>query len=449
MVYMAIATLSLQFVLTFILRICSYYCVNTFSSMGKLFFSISVLFFSFITFSQNNSESLIHQLLSTTSNDSRIEYIFQLQAVGGNEISVSNQKSIKERLLKWYWNEPDAGLHSAIDYLFRNSKMGEAHRKMNWNLTRELEKIDRQPLKKSNKDAKWFLTSQLQTMSIINGPVTYKMGSPSNEKYRTDDEVLHEVTIPRSFAISTKEVTVSQFQEFLEANPFIKQLARKDSAKFPSIENKKLLIFSPESDCPQIYVTWYEAAQYCNWLSKMDGIPESEWCYPANEMIKSGMEIPKDYLKRKGYRLPTEAEWEYASRAGSVTSRFYGESDELLSEYAWYSKNPPKKKDDPNDPNDPQHTYPVGQLKPNAYGLFDIYGNVWEWCDSRRQPYTSSNTIDEPTENFFITDSVAMTRRGGSFSYDREVMRSAHRGALNYFPNQRRDNVGFRIAKTL
>jgi len=81
--------------------------------------------------------------------------------------------------------------------------------------------------------------------------------------------------------------------------------------------------------------------------------------------------------------------------------------------------------------------------------LDNIYGNVWEWCDSRRQPYISDCTIDEPTKNILITDSVAMIKRGGSFSYDKETMRSAHRGALNYFPNQRRDNVGFRIAKTM
>ena len=416
-------------------------------SVGKILGFLCALFFSFNTFSQNYSDSLVSQLLAAKSNQSKIELIYRLADVGEN-ISESNRKSIEEKLLKWYRDEPEAGLHSAIDYLFRPSKKGKALRTKNWNLADELEKNDKQ-LHKGNKNSGWFLTSQLHTMSIIKGPVTFNMGSPANEKYRTDDEMLHQVTIPRSFAISTKEITVSQFQEFLEANPLIKQAAaRDDSSKFPSVENKKLLIFSPENDCPQIYVTWYEAAQYCNWLSKLDGIPENEWCYPANEMIKSGMEISKDYLKRKGYRLPTEAEWEYASRAGTTTSRFYGESDELLSEYAWYSKNPPKKKSDPNDPNDPQHTYPVGQLKPNAYGLFDIYGNVWEWCDSRRQTY-NSNAVDEPSSNILITDSVAMVRRGGSFSYDKSVMRSAHRGALNYFPNQRRDNVGFRIARTL
>jgi formylglycine-generating enzyme required for sulfatase activity len=301
----------------------------------------------------------------------------------------------------------------------------------------------------AKKKVKSFLTSESQTMVIIPGPVTFLMGSPADEKYRTDDELQHQVTIPRSFAISTKEITVSQFQKFLEANPAIKEASKQDPSKFPSTENKKLLIFSPDPECPQIYVTWYEAAQYCNWLSKMDGIPESEWCYPPNDQVKSGMVLAQNYLSKKGYRLPTEAEWEYAARAGTTTSRFYGESDEELSEYAWYSKNPPQKKGDKNDPNDPQHTYRVGQLKSNAYGLFDMYGNVWEWCDSRRLPYSTDKVTDEPGSSFIVTDSVGMVRRGGSFSYAKDVMRSAHRGALNYFPNQRRDNVGFRIAKTV
>jgi formylglycine-generating enzyme required for sulfatase activity len=314
-------------------------------------------------------------------------------------------------------------------------------------LSKKLQKIDKKLRNTRRKNHQWFLTSQLHTMSVIDGPVTYTMGSPVTERYRTDDELQHQVVIPRTFAISTKEVTVSQFQEFLNSNPLIKAAARNDSAKSPLIENQNLLFFSPDLDCPQVYVTWFEAAQFCNWLSKLEGVPESDWCYPST--IKSGMEISEDYLTRKGYRLPTEAEWEYAARAGSNASRYYGDSDGLLSAHAWYSKNPPQKKDDPNDPNDPQHTHPVGQLKPNRYGLFDMYGNVWEWCDSRREPYVADTTIDDANASFPISDSVAMVRRGGSFSYGKDVMRSAHRGALNYFPNQRRDNVGFRIARTL
>lgn len=304
-------------------------------------------------------------------------------------------------------------------------------------------------LGQAKKHTQDFLAATTQAMVTINGPITFMMGSPANEKYRTEDELQHNVTIPRSFAISKFEVTVAQFQEFLKANPTVKGNAARDSSKNPSIENKKLLRFSPDPQCPQILVTWYEAAQYCNWLSKLAGIPESEWVYPMIEDIKSGMTVSKDYLKRKGFRLPTEAEWEYAARAGTTTSRHFGDADEELSNYAWYSKNPPQRKGDPIDPNDPNRTYPVGSLKPNQFGLFDMYGNVWEWCDSRRIEYRPGTRIDEATEDFVIHDSTVMVRRGGSFAYSKEEMRSAHRGANGYLPAQRRDNVGFRIARTI
>src|SRR5438094_7675754 len=94
-------------------------------------------------------------------------------------------------------------------------------------------------------------------------------------------------------------------------------------------------------------------------------------CYPPIDQIKKGMTLPADYLQRSGYRLPTEAEWEYACRAGAVTSRYYGESEELLGKYAWYGSN------------SAGHTWPVGMLKPNDLGLFDMHGNVYTWCQER------------------------------------------------------------------
>ena len=266
----------------------------------------------------------------------------------------------------------------------------------------------------------------------------FVMGSPETEPGRTSDETRHRVRIPRTYAIATTEVTNEQFGRFLTAAPAYaarwKDAAIKRFGDPPSFQK-----YSRTPDSPQVGVSWYDAAQYCNWLSAQAGIPRDQWVYPENIVSEEGLELPEAYLHRTGFRLPTEAEWEYAARAGTTTSRHFGDENGALSRYAWYDATTAR-----------ERMYPVASLLPNQWGLYDMLGNVWEWTLDRRLPYPSDQRVTEDVEDSVrrVSNDAARTRRGGSFAYEWFTARSAHRGDVTYFPNQTRDNVGFRVARS-
>lgn len=386
-----------------------------------------------------SSDTIIQRLAVESDTSARRALILSLGGFTSNQIPPAKRKALVVRLLNLYRNDPDAGVHSAIDWLLRHSRQGWLERKLDWQQANALHAIDRELAGQLHKDRNWFVTKQSDTLTIIRGPVEFTMGAPGDEPGRdkSDTEAQHRERIPRSFAIATKEVTVGQFQRFLDDNPEIKRRAQAAGQRDPTRTGSTLTRLKLDDDCPQVMMTWFEAAQYCNWLSRQEGIPEEEWCYPSLDQIKEGMQLPNDYLHRTGYRLPTEVEWEYASRAGATTSRFFGSSEELLREYAWYTGNTFN-----------ERPWPVGQLKPNDLGLFDVYGNVWEWVGNwYKRELTGGVREDTEDSILIVSKDQERPRRGGSYSYSADFLRSAYRN--RYIPDERRDSVGFRIARTI
>lgn len=323
----------------------------------------------------------------------------------------AERKTLIDSLKEFYKEDPDGGVHAASEWLLRHWKQDVQLKAVAENLRENERQLK---ARERNDKRRWYINSQGQTMVVIEGPVKFRMGAPETEAGPREDETPHTEEINYTFAIAATEVTVRQFLRFRKERPF-----GKDTP--------------PELDCPVNNVSWYDAAAYCNWLSEQEGIDEKQWCYHANSEGKfaNGMTIAPEYVKLRGYRLPTEAEWEYACRGGATSSYCFGETEALLGKYAWYG-------------NWLAGTWPVGVLKPNDFGVFDMHGNVCEWCqDVYRRSYQPT---DIDPENVTVTDREHRVLRGGSFTFRAANARSAVR--VDFLPVIRGSDVGFRAART-
>ena len=211
-------------------------------------------------------------------------------------------------------------------------------------------------------------------MIVVAGPAQFLLVEPDGLGSNALQTPPRYRRIPRSYSIASTETTVEQFRRFMENNPWVP---------------RRQLAGDSQPGSPQTFVTWYEAAAYCNWLSKAEELPEEEWCYlPSGQgEYTTGMRLAEDYLDRRGYRLPTETEWEYACRAGTRTAFSFGDDLAYLTHYAVYRTESERT------------LQPVRSKMPNNFGLFDMHGNVAEWCQDQFAPYSfdeTHTTLQEP-----------------------------------------------------
>lgn len=335
------------------------------------------------------------------------------------------KESVLLKLQDMYRTDADAGVHASVEWLLRKWDQEDWLHRVNDNWAadpkqraKQFEVIQQelqanQTALASGTQARWYVNSQGQTFVVIPGPVEFMMGSPANEKDRlTTDQFQHKQRIGRSFAIASKAVTVADYRSVTN------QIQQYDNT----------------SELPLTSVTWFLAASYCNLLSKKESIPEDQWCYVTD--AKGGVKLKANCLSLTGYRLPTEAEIEYAIRAGATTSRFYGETEELLDNYAWYFWN-----------FDGNPLMPVGMKKPNDFGLFDALGNCFTWCQESSDSLSNADNIDDQEGNLDPGTARNIFARGGSHSVRSPLVRSASRE--RHTPAMRYTNTGLRPARTI
>jgi len=212
---------------------------------------------------------------------------------------------------------------------------------------------------------------------------TFIIGSPENEPKRWVHETQHQVTISHPFYMQTTPVTQGQWQKVMGNNPSY---------------------FKGDDNLPVETVSWSNVQEFIGRLNRQEGTDK--------------------------YRLPTEAEWEYACRAGSTTVYCFGDDPGRLGEYAWYNDNSERT------------THPVGGKKPNTWGLYDMHGNVWEWVKDLYGDYPSGSVTDPEGSS----EGSARVHRGGSWYYNARYCRSAYRNF--YDPGLRNRHLGFRLLRT-
>jgi len=255
-----------------------------------------------------------------------------MASVSPDSLGPAEKKKWELALRDWYRGKSDAATHSAAGFA-----LGQ------W-------KLDLPPITPATQpatSANWYVNSIGMTMVLVPAG-EFLMGSPDSDKEALASErPQHRVRITKPFWLGMHLVTVRQFRQFVE------------ESKYDAGTQWQKAYRSQTDAHPVVYVTWDDAKVFCDWLTKKEG---------------------------KKYRLPTEAEWEYACRAGTQTRFSFGDNESDLGDYAWFYMNS----------NGSLHA--AGQKRPNVWGLSDVHGNAWQWCEDRFDGgYYANSPPEDPT----------------------------------------------------
>lgn len=316
---------------------------------------------------------LIEKIDLTTDPDLLFGVLLALGEYRDGQFTEVEKKLALNRTRHVFRMHADGGVHSAAELLLR--RLGDV------------------PVSADNNSKNgWYTTRDEQTLVVFRRPGKVHLSRPPVGALEpTAKETVVEL-LP--FSISIKEVTLAEYERFAQ----------------PKSHDSSV---GPKKDCPVNGITFEDAARYCNWLTKRSGLGESDCCYrllPAHRI-----EVKDDFCSRRGFRLPTEAEWEYACGKHSLAKH---SEREFADSYAWHIEN------------SDFVTWEVGMLRPTRFGLFDIYGNVYEWCHR----VTLSN---RPNTQYL---------KGGAFMVPRS--RFSVERYVEAVPTWSNSSYGFRIAAT-
>ncbi len=249
---------------------------------------------------------------------------------------------------------------------------------------------------------------------------TFTMGDEFGDLWRYDCSPVHQVTLTYDFHMGKYEVTFDEYDTFCSATGRSKP---RDQGW-------------GRGQRPVINVSWWDAIAYCNWLSQKEGLPVAYRLLgeaSQGQMLDANGNVTTDITKVIGYRLPTEAEWEYAARGGKHHSPYKYSGSDNVAEVAWYT----------GDFQSGWKTYGVGMKRPNALRIYDMSGNVREWCSDWWYYYTET----PKTNPYNSTAGSYRVHRGGDFGCSVVFLRVAYRS--RYSPTYTGYYLGFRICRTV